>query len=98
MKAKTSNIISVILLAIAFILLIANGFVDDNKIAYDAAEVLYAELEKAIHESEDGYAMFKAAEGAYAAYHTIFYSSFKKLADKVPSSGMLFSPAMSEVR
>lgn len=60
----------------------ANGFVDDNRIAYDAAEVLYAELEKAIHESEDGYAMFKAAEGAYAAYHTIFYSSFKKLADK----------------
>lgn len=60
----------------------ANGFVEDNKVAYDAAEVLLSELEKVINENADGKTMYKSAEATYAAYHTIFYSSFKKLADK----------------
>lgn len=65
-----------------------NGFVEDNQIAYDAANALYAELEKAINDSEEGLLMYKSAEAAYAAYHTIFYNSFKKLADKERASAV----------
>ncbi len=59
-----------------------NGFADDNRIAYDAAEALLNELEKVINENADGKTMYKSAEATYAAYHTIFYNSFKKLATK----------------
>lgn len=58
-----------------------HGFDQDNKIAYDAAEALLEELEKLINENASGKTAYKAAETTYAAYHTIFYSSFKKLAD-----------------
>lgn len=66
----------------------ANGFDKDNQIAYDAAEVLLSELEKVISENADGKTMYNAAEASYAAYHTIFYNSFKKLADSERSAAI----------
>ena len=66
----------------------ANGFDKDNQIAYDAAEVLLSELEKVISENADGKTMYNAAETSYAAYHTIFYNSFKKLADSERSAAI----------
>ena len=58
-----------------------HGFDQDNKVAYDAAEVLLADLEKLFSDNADGKTQYKAAETTYAAYHTIFYNSFKKLAN-----------------
>lgn len=65
-----------------------NGFDSDNKIAYDAAGALLDELEKVISENADGKTMYNAAEASYAAYHTSFYNSFKKLADKERSAAL----------
>ncbi|MCR5614119.1 hypothetical protein [Treponema sp.] len=59
-----------------------NGFNSDHQAAYDAAEKLLAELEKLIAESDDGKLMYKSAEATYAAYHAIYFDSFKKLANK----------------
>lgn len=59
-----------------------HGFADSNRIAYDAADLLMAELEKVIQENADGKTMYKTADAAYAAYYAIFYDSFKKLAEK----------------
>lgn len=59
-----------------------NGFDKENQIAYDAANVLLEQLEKAIQENADGKTMFKSAEATYAAYYAIYYDSFKKLAVK----------------
>ncbi|MGN0739408.1 MAG: hypothetical protein ACI4LX_04475 [Treponema sp.] len=66
----------------------ANGFDKENQVAYDAAEVLLSELEKVISENADGKTMYNAAEASYAAYHTIFYNSFKKLADTERSAAI----------
>lgn len=65
-----------------------HGFDQENKVAYDAAEVLLEELEKVIAENADGRTAYKSAETTYAAYHTIYYNSFKKLADKERASAL----------
>ena len=75
-----------------------HGFDQDNKIAYDAAEALLAELEKAINENASGKVQYKAAEATYAAYHTIFYSSFKKLADAERKSALEQKKAADNVK
>ena len=59
-----------------------NGFNEDHKAAYDAAELLLAELEKLIAESDDGKLMYKSADATYTAYHAIYFDLFKKLANK----------------
>ncbi len=75
-----------------------HGFDQDNKIAYDAAEALLAELEKVINENASGKVQYKAAEATYAAYHTIFYSSFKKLADAERKSALEQKKAADNVK
>lgn len=75
-----------------------HGFDQDNKVAYDAAGVLLDELEKLINEMADGKPVYKTAEATYAAYHTIFYSSFKKLADAERKSALEQKKAADNVK
>lgn len=75
-----------------------HGFDQDNKVAYDAAEVLLADLEKLFSDNADGKTQYKAAETTYAAYHTIFYNSFKKLADAERKAALEQKKACDNVR